>query len=71
MFANFSLRLVRAIAGKVRSAEYRPRADGGLAKVVKALSAQVPALRLQNFHEPFAGRTQVKHDQQIGVGPWG
>ena len=25
MFANFSLRLVRAIAGKVRSAEYRPR----------------------------------------------
>jgi len=35
MFPNFSLRVVRAIAGKDRSAEYRPRAYGGLAEVVK------------------------------------
>ena len=55
MFANFSLRLVRAIAGKVRSAEYRPRADGGLAKVVTALSAARSRAPVTKFSRTICG----------------
>ena len=55
MFPNFSLRVVRAIAGKVRSAEYRPRADGGLAKVVKALSAARSRAPVTKFSRTICG----------------